>query len=220
MIKLPPILAIATAVACTPVAAVEVYGAVGLPGLVLGVAQPVSPSVVLRADIGGLPASLDGTRTEEGIDYDYTGSFNRIGVFADWYPAQNGFRLTGGLTFNNMGLDLIARPSGGTWNIGGQTYSTSPNDRFDVAVDFKSVTPYLGIGWGHHRLNASGAGWSFIAEFGLSIGKATVIGAAGGNLALIPGVQDSIDQELAELRDGVGDIRFIPQILIGAGYRF
>jgi hypothetical protein len=204
----------------TSTGAVEVYGGVGLPGLMIGVAQPVHPSVVLRADWAGLPGSPDGTRTEEGIDYVYTGTFNRIGVFADWYPGDNGFRLTGGLTFNNMGLDLVARPAGGTWTIGNETYPTSPDDRFDVEVAFDSVTPYIGLGWGHHRLSSDGSGWSFVADLGVSIGKASVTGVASGNLALIPGVQDSIDEELAELREGVGDVRFIPQLMLGVGYRF
>lgn len=204
----------------TPAMAVEMYAGAGFPGLVIGVAQPVHSSVVLRADWAGVPGSPDGSRTEEGIDYNYTGNLNRIGVFADWYPADNGFRLTGGLTFNNMSLDLVAQPAGATWTIGNDTYPTSPNDRFDVAVEFDSVTPYLGLGWGHHRLTSDGSGWSFVAELGVSIGRATVTGVASGNLALIPGVQDSIDAELAELRDGVGDVRVIPQLLLGVGYRF
>ncbi len=196
--------------------AVEAYGSLGLPRVLVGVAHPVNPSLTVRGDYGGV-GSLSGTRTENGIRYDGDGEFNRFGLFADWYALGNGFRITGGLTFNQMSLDLEARPEGSTIMIGDNTYPVSPGDRFEARIEFPRVTPYLGIGWGHH---AGEKGWSFNADLGVSFGRATVSAQAYGALASQPGVAEDIAREQAELEDGVGKIRAIPQMTIGVSYRF
>jgi hypothetical protein len=190
----------------------EVYALGGFPGLILGYSHSVTPAFGVRADVGGLP-SIDEDGTEEGIDYTGKAKILRTGLFGDWYAFGGGFRLTAGVTLNNTKVDLSGRGNGGTIDIGGTTYAVGPNDRFDVRIKLPSSTPYVGLGWGH---NASTAGWNFVFDFGVSIGKAKV--SASTN---IPGVtQDDIDRELEELRDGVGKVRVIPQVTLGVGYRF
>ena len=196
--------------------AVEAYGSIGVPGVLVGGAHPISDRVTLRADIGGI-GSFDGTRTEDGVNYEAQGKFNRLGLFADWFALGNGFRLTGGLTVNQMEIDLQGRPEGGTITIGDNTYAVSDGDRFDARVEFPRLTPYLGIGWGHQ---AAERGWGFHADLGVSIGRAKVSAQAYGALATQPGIQDDINREKAELEDGVGKIRAIPQLTIGVSYRF
>ncbi len=196
--------------------AVEAYGSLGLPGVLVGVAHPVNQSFTVRGDYGGI-GSLSGTRTEDGIRYDGTGDFNRLGLFGDWYALGNGFRITGGLTFNQMALDLEARPEGNTIMIGNNTYPVAANDRFVARIEFPRVTPYLGIGWGHH---AAEKGWGFNADLGVSIGRATVSTQTYGALATQPGIADDVAREQAELEEGVGKIRAIPQLTIGISYRF
>lgn len=196
--------------------ALDTYGALGLPGLVVGIAQPVNSAVTLRADYGGL-GSISGSETESGIRYDGEGDFNRFGFFADWFPLGNGFRFTGGLTVNQMELNLQARPEGNTLMIGEQTYAVSPGDRFEARIKFPRTTPYLGIGWGHR---AGDRGWSFHADFGVSIGRATVSTEVFGTLANQPGIAEDVQREQAELEDGVGKIRFVPQVSAGISYRF
>jgi len=73
----------------------------------------------------------------------------------------------------------------------------------------------LGLGYGHQL----GSGWGFTFDLGASIGKAKIsethTGTVLGNAS-----QADIDRELAELRDGVGKIRLIPQISLGVATRF
>ncbi len=207
--------ALALGAACMASAqAGEVYTGIGTQGVMLGYAQPVSDSITLRADFGTF-GSRSTTEQEEGITYNAHGKFNRTGVFADWFFA-GGWRLTGGVTFNNMQIDLQAQGSGNSINIGGQNYQFDPGDRFDVQIKFPKTTPFLGIGYGHQP-KAEGFGFHF--DLGASIGKAKLTAVASGpNLSAVS--QSDIDRELAELRDGVGKVKAIPQLSLGVNYRF
>ncbi len=205
----------AAALACTPAAfAGELYGSLGLPGASIGWAQPVSPAFTLRADVTTI-GDRTSDRVEEGIAYQAKLKANRTAFFADWYPMAGSFRLTAGLTANDYKLGLNASGAGGTLTIGSTTYTTTAADRFDVTVKMPSTTPYLGLGWGHQ----AGSGLRFAADLGVMVGKAKLGTQLSGPLAAQV-TQSDIDQETAELRDGVAKIRVIPQIGFSIGYSF
>lgn len=195
--------------------ATELYLGLGLPGVGLGLAQPVSPSFTLRADVFTL-GSRDVTETESGIRYTGNYKLQRAALLADWFPFSGSFRFTGGAAFNTYKIALDASGAGGTLTIGDRTYTTSAADGLNVEVKFPKTTPYLGIGWGHQ----TGSGFRFSADIGAAIGRATVTATARGQLAAQPDIQANIDKELVELRNGVGKIRVIPQLSIGLGYSF
>lgn len=204
--------------AVSHVQAAEVYGAIGLPGAMLGLSQPLSDSVGLRADLSTI-GSHSRDSTESGIDYTGTLKLDRAGLFADWFPTGSGFRLTGGVTFNRMKIDMVGRGNGGTITIGNNSYVTSADDRFNVTVEMPRTTPYLGIGWGHQPASSRG-GWGLVFDLGASIGRAKVRGSVSGpNLSGNVSQQD-IDAELQQLRDDVGKVRAVPQLSVGASYRF
>lgn len=195
----------------------EIYGGIGLPGVMLGYAQPLNDKVTLRADVATL-GSHDKKTTEEGIDYAGKIKAHRVGLFADWFALGGGFRLTGGVTFNDIGADLTASGTGQPIAIGNHPpVVMGPDDRFDVRIKFPKTTPYLGIGWGHQP---AGKGLGFVFDLGASIGKAKVTGEASPSLRNKGVTQADIDEELRELRDGVGKIKAIPQISVGLNYRF
>lgn len=201
------------AAAALPAHAGEVYANVGLPGLMLGYAQPLSPDFTLRADIATLGRRSKHT-TEEGIDYQAQVQAERAALLADWFVV-GGLRLTGGVTFNRMKVDLLAQGNGSTVNIGGTNYVLTANDRLNVKIEFPRTTPYLGLGYGHQL--TQGLGFTF--DLGASIGKARVSETHSGPV-LDNASQADIDRELAELRDGVGKVRFIPQLSVGLALRF
>jgi hypothetical protein len=179
----------------------------------LGYARPVSPSFTLRGDVATI-GQIHEARTEQGIPYSATLKANRGGLFADWFVA-GGLRLTGGLTFNQMKIELRASGNGGSMTIGDTTFSTSPNDHFDVDIKFPSTTPYLGVGYGHHGVGGLG----IVLDVGASLGRATLTESHGGpNLSNAS--QADVDKELAQLREGVGKVRFVPQVSLGVNYRF
>jgi hypothetical protein len=193
----------------------EVYTGIGTHGVMLGYAQALSPDFTVRGDFGTL-GSRESTEREEGIDYEAKTTYNRVGLFGDWFPfSGGGFRFTGGVTFNNMKLDLVAKGNGSPITIGNNSYTTDSTDRFNVTIEFPKTTPYLGIGYGHQL----STGWGFVFDLGASIGKAKVSEShSGNNFSQVS--QSDIDAELAEIRDGAGKIKAIPMIAIGFNYRF
>lgn len=212
---------IRTAAACALLAltgsaafAGEVYGAIGLPGVMGGYAQPLGDSFTVRADFATL-GSRSRTTNEEGIDYNVKLKANRFAVFGDWYPFSGTFRLTGGVTANDYKLTLAATGAGGSLTIGDNTYTTTAADRVDGSVKFPGATPYLGIGWGHQN----GSGLRFSADIGAMFGKAKLTYSISGPLAAQVSQAD-LDKETQQLRDGVAKVRWIPQISFGIGYSF
>lgn len=194
-----------------------VYAGAGLPGLMLGYAQPINDSVTLRGDFATLGSHRrDGNR--EGVNYTGTFKANRTGLFADWFPMSSGLRLTGGLTLNQTKLRLDGRGDGnGTITIGNQTVAfDNSQDRFRADVEAPRTTPYLGLGWGHR---ASEAGFGFVFDLGVSLGKPKVtITTSGPNLSQVS--QEDIDRESQELRNAAGKVKGIPQLSLGVSYTF
>ena len=192
----------------------ELYTKIGLPGAILGYSQPIGPLFGLRVDYATVGERTD-RRNEDGINYDTKLKLNRAALLADWFPFAGSFRLTSGITSNQYKLDLLATGAGGSLTIGNTTYTTTANDQFRVQVKFPSSTPYFGVGWGH----GMGSGLRFSFDVGAKFGKATVSYALSGPIAQQVSQAD-IDAELAELRDGVGKVKAVPQISFGVGYSF
>lgn len=196
--------------------AADPYLALGLPGAVVGVAQPLGERLGVRADFATLGSrNFDGEH--EGVDYRGDGRYSRVGLFADWFPLAGSFRVSAGATFNDGRITLNAFGDGTPITIGGTTYATTAGDRLEVKIRVPEVTPYLGIGWGHQ--SAQAPGWRVVVDLGASIGRATVDTRATGPL-LSQVSQADLDAETKELRDGVGRIRALPQATVGVSYRF
>ena len=194
----------------------EIYTSVGLPGLIVGYSNPINDKVSLRADLATLGSPTQ-HRTIEAIDYDIKLKADRLALLADWF-VSGGFRLTGGVTLNHARGDFQGHDNGGTITIGGNSYVAGSSDQFDVHVVYPNVMPYLGIGYGHAPSNSTG--WGFLFDIGLSIGKPTVTGTASGPLLSQTVAQQDVDSELARVRDDAAKLHGIPQLSIGASYRF
>ncbi len=200
----------------SPASAADVYVGSGFPRLIVGIAQPISDRAVVRADVATL-GNISDSFDESGIRYSGRLKHERAGLFADWFVA-GGFRLTGGVTVNDSRLDLTAQGNGGTLTIGNTTYATTPNDRWNVNIRFPKTTPYLGLGYGRHPEGGGTVG--FVADFGVSIGRAKVSGNVSGLTLSSAVTQADIDRELAEVRDGVGQVRVVPQLSVAINFRF
>ena len=194
----------------------EVYGTAGFLGYGLGYAQPIGPHLGVRADFATM-GSRSERRTEEGITYDANAKLDRTNLLLDWFPMAGTFRVSTGMTFANSKLVLDASGAGGTLTIGGTTYTTTAADGFNATIKYPSTMPYIGIGWGH-GMQSSG-GWRFALDVGAAIGKPKVSVVTRGQLAL-PAAQADVDRETQELRDGVGAVKVLPQVMLSVGYSF
>lgn len=206
--------AVLAAFAAAPAAAGEIYFQAGLPGVGLGYAHPLNEWVGVRGDFVTI-GSRSETTTEEGIAYDAKVKASRGALFADLYPFAGGFRFTLGVTANQYKINLDASGAGNTINVGGTNYVLGPGDGLAVEVKYPGTTPYVGIGWGHQ----SASGLRFSLDLGASIGKARLTVTPRGQLAQ-PAAQADVERETAELRDGVGKVKALPQVSFAIGYSF
>ncbi len=209
------LLALALCSASATTHATEVYGAAGLPGLMVGLAHPLNEQFTLRADLAGAGHHTR-DRVEEGISYQGQLKTGRFALFGDWFPMGGAFRVTAGLSSNHYRLSLDASGAGRTVQVGSGTYVLGPGDGLAMNIRFPSTTPYLGIGWGHQL---GETGWRFHADMGAMIGQTRVSATPRGALAA-DAAKDDVAQETAELRDGVGKVKALPQLSLGVGYAF
>lgn len=205
----------ALAALSTSIQAQDVYGGVGLPGLVtIGYAHPMAANWGLRSEYaGGLSVSKDGV--QEGVNVTGSLKANRVGAFADWFPFDGGFRLVGGLTVNDIKAEYNGTGNGGSTINGKQVNLTG--ETFNVTLKYPSTTPYLGIGYGHRSSTVKGLG--FYADLGVMMGSfktevnTTLVGKQGVT-------QADVDAQTQKMRDSVNSLSVLPSFSIGAVYRF
>ena len=194
----------------------EVYGGIGFPGLTVGYADTLSPSVKLRGEYaGGL--SLNKTGKTGGIDYAAKVKANRIGAFADWFPTDTGMHLTGGLAASDIYGEFNA--NGGNQIINGKNVDLT-GKTLNISVKYPSVTPYIGVGWSSKPSNDTD--WGGYVNFGLQLGKfktsytETVAGTYGTTTI----TKADIDVEVNKVRDAVNKLSVLPSASVGVNYRF
>lgn len=204
----------AAAAASASAQADEIYGGVGVTGITLGISRSIAPAVNLRGEYsGGLNMSKNGQR--DGIDFKGNLKVQSVSVLADYFPMGNGFRITGGLNFNDTKFTLNSTGIG-TATVNGKAVSLA-NDFFNIEVKQPNVTPYLGIGYGFKPDSKSA--WDFYADAGVMIGKFTT--TTNTSLLNQQGItQADIDAQTATVRDNVSKLSVLPKVSVGASYRF
>jgi len=192
----------------------------GTPGIGLELESLVTDRFGIRALANG--GSISHDYDESGIQYDGKFRFGTGFLLADWHPYATGFRLSGGLAYNNQRFEGSARPGGGTVNINGTNYSAAQVGSLDGRVRFSKASPYVGVGWGLSP--RAGSRLYFSADLGVMYQRpnATLTGTCG--TALPAGVcaqlQSDIRAEEGEFREAADDLRFYPVISVGFGLRF
>jgi hypothetical protein len=213
-------LALTCLAACATVQAADVYGGIGFPGLTLGYAQAISPSLGLRGEYsGGLDVSKNGKR--DGVDFEGKLKAQSVAGLVDWFPMDGGFRATGGITLNDTKFSLNSTAQNGTATINGKTVNLA-GKFFNVDIKFPDVTPYLGIGYGF-KPDPRKTGWGFYTDVGFMVGKftATTTQNVVGTPTLTGTIlQSDVDAQTARLRDDLGKLSVLPKFSIGVSYRF
>lgn len=208
--------ALATLGAATSLAqAQDIYGGLGLPGLyTLGYAHSMGDKWGLRGEYsGGTSATTSGT--DNGVSYNAAIKASRAGAYADWFPFGGGFRFVGGVTANDIKVDVNSVGTG-TATINGKPVSMVGN-YFNVQVKYPTATPYLGIGYGHH--GNAGKGLGFYADLGVTFGTFTadvqtnLVGQAGIT-------QADVDKQKQDMNDSLAGVKALPSVSLGLVYRY
>ena len=154
-----------------------------------------------------------------GIRYDGKLHFGTSFLLADWHPYATGFRLSGGLAYNNQRLAGPARPGSGTISIDGTRYSSA---QLGSLATFSRATPYFGVGWG--LAPRAGSRLYFSADLGVTYQRpsAALTGNCGAALPAVicAQMQGDLRAEESEYREAADEVRFYPVISVGFGLRF
>ena len=150
-----------------------------------------------------------------GIDFNGNVKAQSVSMLADYFPMENGFRVTGGLNVNSTSAALNSTGNG-TSTVNGKPVNLA-NQFFNMEIKQPKVTPYLGIGYGFKPDRKSA--WGFYADAGVMIGKFTT--TTNTSLVGQQGItQADIDAQTATVRDSVSKLSMFPKISVGVSYRF
>lgn len=192
-----------------------VYGAAGTGGLGIGISKALTEDFGVRADVMKYDHNV--TSTKGSMQYDGKLRLRDAGVYGDWRPFSGNFRLVGGVTVSSSNGDFSATGSGGTYTFNGVTTTAAAGEYVKGKVEFPSVMPYVGVGWGFGNYNKPGL------TFGLDIGVA--IGKAKGSLDVSSGLvaavgADNVAAETQKFKDSVEKLSFLPVVKMGFGWAF
>ena len=197
--------------------------AIGLKAGTLGAGIEATFEVAdrLNVRVGGNYFKVSSDVDVEGNDYDLDVKLNSFTALGDWFVTDSSFRVTAGLVLNNNKLTGTALPSN-AYEIDDVIYSAAEVGTLDAEVDFRSVAPYLGLGWGNPL--SDDTDWSFSLDLGVIFaGKPRLdVTSTGGTLSNDPILLENIAQVEQDFRDTdeIGILKFYPVISVGVNYRF
>lgn len=195
--------------------------AVGLRGGSAGIGGQVTIGLLSKLNFrSGLNTfNYDGSGTESNTEYDYTAKLRSVPLLLDYHPFDNGFKITSGIFINNSKVTGVAQPEGLMLDIGGIKYEILSIGDVNGKIDFRKASPYLGIGWG----NALGKGSPVKVTVDIGVlfqGKPNVTLEPTEDTSLIPGFDDSLEKETADLKKDLEYLQYYPVVSVGVAYSF
>jgi hypothetical protein len=191
----------------------EVYLGLGTTGIGAGYAYGFNDNFALRGEFDGY--SYSGNYESDSTRYDGRLHLQSAGIYGDWFPFANGFRVTAGVVNTNNKFSGHASGASGTVDINHVTYSLA-GESADVSLKFPSNSPYLGLGWGH---NPSHTGWGWYGDVGLQFGAAkSAITLSPGLAAQVP--TTDVTAEEHSINRSANVLGGYPVISMGVSYHF
>ena len=193
----------------------------GTTGLGLHLSTPLRPN--LNARFGFNYAKYSYTGSTSNVNYNFDLRLNTLDALLDYFPNDSGFRVSGGVSYNNNKVDAIGKPNAsGTYTLNGNVYNSANAGVLNGKIAFRNVSPYLGVGWGNAVRKE--AGWGLSADAGVLFqGSANTSLTNSGCTAPAPvcaQLGTDVGVENARLRDKADDLKLYPVIRVGASYRF
>ncbi|HKV09260.1 MAG TPA: hypothetical protein VJ725_14040 [Thermoanaerobaculia bacterium] len=167
-------------------------------------------------------------REASDIEYDGEASLRTATALLDWHPGGRGFRLTGGVVYNDTEVTGSSLPpASGVYDLGGVPVPVSILGTLDAKADFDPVVPYVGLGWGNAVSEGKKVGFFFdlgVIFQGEADVELTPNIPAGSPINTTPGARDALEillsREEADLEDEAADYDLYPVVAIGLTYRF
>lgn len=186
-------------------------------GIGLEVSAGLSEKVNVR--LGANYFKFSKSLNQDGIDYDFDLKLNSYTALLDWHMFDSGFRLSGGAVLDKNRLDGNAKP-GSSYSIGNDTFSAAEVGLLSGHINFRDISPYLGIGWGN--VVQGDSNWTFTADLGVIFTGIPVVdlNSTGGSLSNNPDLLAEIVREEQNVSDDIGFFKYYPVVSVGMSYRF
>jgi hypothetical protein len=204
--------------------------AIGGKAGTLGVGVELTARLLDQLNVrGGLNGFTYSARREASdIEYDGEARLRTATALLDWHPGGGGFRLSGGVVYNDTVVEGTSlRPASGAYDIGGVPVPVALVGTLEAKAEFDPLVPYAGIGWGNAVAGGKRLGVS--VDVGVVFqGKADVTLApilpAGSPINSTPGARQALDvllrREEQDLEDDAADYDLYPVLSFGLSYRF
>jgi len=195
--------------------------AAGIKGGTLGIGGEVTvgilPGINFRTGYNSL--NYDGNTSKSDIDYDYKLKLSTFPLLVDWHPLPiSGFRITGGAMINNNKIDATGQAQG-TYTIGDASYTASQIGTLTGKIDFNSIAPYAGIGWGNAV--STHLPLTITCDVGVMFqGTPKVSLDATGPIASDATFKANLAKEEADIKDKTDGFRYYPVVSLGLSYKF
>ncbi len=200
----------------------SVYAKAGFLGAGVGYAYGLNKSFTLRGEATTI-GTINRDFSAGAVDYSGKLKNDNVSIFLDWFPADNGFRLTGGLTWRNTELTGNAN----SISVGGTSLKFGDNDTYTTKAKYRPLTPYIGIGYGLNVAQQKANTWGFIADLGVYYASKpkTSFTISGPTYDLARQINATatdraVNEQFGEFRDKVEKYKFIPAVYVGVSYYF
>jgi hypothetical protein len=198
-------------------------GTLGIGG---GLAWPFAPQLAVRVS-GNAFSGINRSERAGGNRYQVRLSLGNAAALVDWHPAANGFRLSAGGMYDANRVEGDSEPSGtGTYVIGNVQLPASLVGTLHGKIDYPSVAPYVGLGWG--TAPSAGPGFGAAVDLGVAfIGRPRVTltpEPPPGSPLNLPAAMALLAPQLAieegRVEQKIDGYRYYPVLSVGISYRF
>lgn len=188
------------------------FGSLGIGG---EASKLITGHVGIRASVNYFKTST--TQSQSDIDFAADLKLHAVTALIDLYPGNRGaFHLSGGIITNPITVTAVGQPTGSSYKINGNVYPASTVGTLTGSGKFKSVSPYVGLGFGTPA--ASHAGLKLVFDLGVAIGKPTILLASTSSNTQVQ--SDVAAQQLKTQNDVNKYAKVYPVISMGLVARF
>jgi hypothetical protein len=184
----------------------------------LGVGGEIGFEILPTLVVRGIAQKYDYNRTDkvDQISYDSTLKLGSAGVQVDFHPPIIPLYLTAGVYSNQNEVESIATPSGGSYTIGGTTYTAAQVGTLTANAKFKPTALYGGAGL-EFQLGPVG----IVAEAGVFYQDTPEVSmVATGAIASDATFKQKLADETNKLIDDFDGSKYYPALTIMGRWKF
>lgn len=188
----------------------------GMLGIGVEYSYGLTKRLTLRAGLNGSQGSFSATKSQ--IDYAFKAVWSSVAVGVDFHPLKGPFRVSAGLLHNGDKLDARSRAAANII-VGNNTYTSQQVGTLQGDVTFRSMAPYVSVGWDWSRKRRRHFGMSFDVGV-LNEGSPRVTLTANGGLVGDPTFASDLAMEQQQLQSSLSNFDTLPFATLGFVFRF